>query len=107
MKWIKATEKLPDHYHEIPIKICDGGPEMYALGQRQHSQEYFQDNVNLNYYPYDQIQWLDESEPVQEDQDVLWDEFQEDLLNASKYDCLTYPTKEILRSKFTLTRKHP
>jgi len=77
---------------------------MYSLGQRQHGQESFQDNVNLNYYPYDQIKWLDETPSEEPNQDVLWDEIRNDMTGGA----FRFPRPDIVdewAKKYTLIRK--
>lgn len=66
LRWIKASERLPSNNHEIPIKIIDGSPEMYSVGRLRPGRydHCFEDVPNGNYYPVDQIEWLEEANPT-------------------------------------------
>lgn len=61
LRWVKASERQPTHNHELPIKIMDGAPSMYSIGRLQPTGDYtsFEDVYNGNYYPADQIEWLE------------------------------------------------
>ena len=65
LRWVKASEMMPDHKHFLPIKIIDGKVPMHSIGHVTID-GMFWDDWHDNAYPPDQIEWLDESIPSAE-----------------------------------------
>lgn len=60
MKWVKASEQQPTKT-QFAIKIIDS-PVVYSTGRFLKNQQQIEDILNGNYYPLEQIEWLDEKE---------------------------------------------
>lgn len=82
MKWIKARERVPMK-SPFAIKIIDI-PMTYSHGRMLHTKQQIEDVNNGNYYPLDQIEWLDESTEVDDAERSGWQQRVDDLLAANK-----------------------
>lgn len=57
MEFIKATDRIPDHFRDIPIKI-DG---TYSVGRLRYNDRNFFTDDSGDSHPIDQVEWLDET----------------------------------------------
>lgn len=90
MKWIPANERLPAKLFGTIARFSHTKTILFD----------FVEWVRQKPEALNVVEWLDESEPSLEDQDVLWDEVAGISIGKNKEEAL--PS---LKSLFTLTRK--
>lgn len=63
MEWIKASVRPPNHYMLLPVKI-NGKYSIASKRYNPEDEDYFVDPTG-DIWPYDQIEWLDESQSTE------------------------------------------
>lgn len=60
MKWVKASERLPQHYVKTPLKVLTEDGWQYHIGWWDFSRKGFMIYAASIPMPVDRVEWLDE-----------------------------------------------